>query len=82
MAKYKVLVGIDWYGGNRAEPGDVRDDIPKKSLPWLLEQGIVEPFDPKAEGAKSGAGTAPDTAAGTDDKGDTAGTPGGNGGGA
>lgn len=56
--KYKVNVGINWYGGKRAEPGEIRSDIPKKSLPWLLEQGIVSEYDPKAETA-TGAATGP-----------------------
>lgn len=38
---YKVLVGID-YGDKRAEPGDFVDDVPKTSVKWMLEQGILE----------------------------------------
>jgi hypothetical protein len=38
---YRVLVGLSW-DDERAEPGEVRDDIPAKSIPWLLEQGCVE----------------------------------------
>lgn len=41
MATYTVLVGID-YAGKRAEPGDLVDDLPAKSLPWLLDQNIVQ----------------------------------------
>ena len=52
--KYLVNVGIDWYDGNRAEPGEIRDDIPAKSLPWLLEQGIIEEHVPKAKKPKGG----------------------------
>lgn len=37
---YEVLVGIDWPG-HRAEPGEVRNDIPEKSIPWLLKQGLI-----------------------------------------
>ena len=44
MATYTVLVGID-YAGKRAEPGDLVDDIPAKSLPWLLEQNIITQAD-------------------------------------
>lgn len=43
MTQYKVNVGINYPPEKRAEPGDVVDDIPEKSLPWLLEEGIVEP---------------------------------------
>jgi hypothetical protein len=41
---YMVLVGMDYKtpkGERRAEPGDVRDDLPERSLPWLLEHGAV-----------------------------------------
>lgn len=41
MPQYKVNVGID-YAGRRAEPGDIIDDLPTRSVKWLLEQGIVE----------------------------------------
>jgi hypothetical protein len=41
MTRYRALVGLD-YGSKRAEAGEVRDDIPERSLPWLLEQGLVE----------------------------------------
>lgn len=43
--KYKVLIGIN-YDDKRAEPGDVVDDIPEKSLKWLLEQNVIEPVKP------------------------------------
>jgi hypothetical protein len=38
--KYLVLVGLD-YGQTRREPGDIATDIPKQSVPWLLEQGAI-----------------------------------------
>lgn len=44
MATYRVLVGID-YAGKRAEPGTLVDDIPANSLPWLLEQNIIQKAD-------------------------------------
>ena len=44
MPKYLVNQGLD-YGNRRAEAGDVVDDIPTKSISWLKEQGIIEPFD-------------------------------------
>ncbi|WP_433519043.1 hypothetical protein ACQP2T_28100 [Nonomuraea sp. CA-143628] len=48
MAKqYRALVGLDYPGRGRgeerrAEPGDVVDDLPKTSVPWLVEQGAIE----------------------------------------
>lgn len=47
MATYRVLVGID-YAGKRVEPGAVVDDLPSKSVPWLVAQGIVEKADATA----------------------------------
>lgn len=48
MAKYKVLVGLDYptpKGAKRAEIGDVVDDLPKSSLEWLLRQNCIEPLE-------------------------------------
>ncbi|MBT9176900.1 MAG: hypothetical protein DDT20_01225 [Firmicutes bacterium] len=42
MAKYKVLVGINYPPDRRAEPGEIVDDLPVKSEAWLLEQGCIE----------------------------------------
>ncbi len=39
--KYRVLTGLN-YGDKRAEVDDVVDDIPAKSVTWLLEQGHIE----------------------------------------
>lgn len=42
--KYRVLTGLNWGSGKeerRVEPGEVVDDIPAKSLPWLLAQGLI-----------------------------------------
>ena len=41
--KFRVLNGLN-YGDKRREPGDIVDDIPKKSLWWLLEQGHIEEY--------------------------------------
>ena len=41
MTTYRVLIGID-YAGNRAEPGDIVDGLPARSVTWLTAQGIVE----------------------------------------
>lgn len=68
MPRFKVVTGIE-YDGKRAEPGDIVDDIPTKSVTWLVEQGIVEKIDgdptpppPKREPKKS-----PTTIKGEDD---------------
>lgn len=41
MARYRVLVGLNYPPDRRAEPGDVVDDLPPKSLKWLVEQSCV-----------------------------------------
>lgn len=46
MAKYRVLVGID-YASRRVEAGEIVDDIPAKSIKWLREQCLIEPVDSK-----------------------------------
>ncbi len=45
--KFTVLVGINYPPDRRAEMGDVVDDIPAASVPWLLEQGLIEPAKKK-----------------------------------
>jgi hypothetical protein len=45
MAKYRVLQGIDYPPNMRAEAGDVVEDLPPKSIAWLLESNIIEPAD-------------------------------------
>lgn len=45
--KYRVNTGLNWapkLGApeRRAEPGDVVEDLPEKSVKWLLEQGHIE----------------------------------------
>lgn len=45
MAKYRVLSGIDYPPNKRAEAGDVVDDLPPKSIKWLLDSNIIEPAD-------------------------------------
>ena len=51
MATYRVLVGID-YAGKRVEPGAIVDDLPGKSVSWLVAQGIVEKADATAPAPK------------------------------
>lgn len=41
MATYKALVGLD-YAGKRVEAGKTVDDIPARSVSWLLEQNLIE----------------------------------------
>jgi uncharacterized protein (DUF3820 family) len=45
MSKYRVLVGLDYPPGKRAEAGDVVADLPEKSVKWLDKQGLIEPAD-------------------------------------
>lgn len=42
--RYRVLTGLN-FGGKRAEPGEVRDDIPEQSVDWLLKRGAIEEVD-------------------------------------
>jgi hypothetical protein len=48
MTKYKTLIGMN-YEGKRVEADTIIEDLPSKSLPWLVEQGLVE----KVEGESS-----------------------------
>lgn len=43
-SSYLVRVGLSYPPGKRAEPGDVVDDIPAVSLPWLLACGALTPI--------------------------------------
>lgn len=40
--RFRVLVGLN-YGDKRAEPNEVVDDLPPRSVKWLLEQDCIEP---------------------------------------
>lgn len=47
-SKYRVLTGMNYRPKGaknevRREPGEIIDDIPAKSIKWLLEQGHLEP---------------------------------------
>lgn len=48
--EYRVLVGLSWYDDGRAEAGEIRDDIPAKSIPWLLEQNLIELVEEEPDG--------------------------------
>lgn len=42
MAEYRVITGLNYGPDNRrAEPGDKVDDLPGKSVRWLLDQGHI-----------------------------------------
>jgi len=44
--RFEVLVGLDYPVGDRhvrREPGEMADDIPAKSIPWLLLEGLIRP---------------------------------------
>lgn len=45
MAKYRVLVGLDYPPAKRAEAGDIVSDLPAKSISWLRDAGLIEPLD-------------------------------------
>lgn len=47
--RYRVIHGLD-YAGKRAEPGEIRDDIPPASVQWLLEGGHIELVDEGGDG--------------------------------
>ena len=48
MAKYRVLVGLDYPPNKRAEAGDEVSDLPSSSITWLLADGLIEAVDGKA----------------------------------
>lgn len=54
MAQYRVLIGLNYPPDRRAEPGDLVDDLPGKSVKWLTDQGSIQavavsPKPPKKE---------------------------------
>lgn len=42
---YRVLAGISYPPSRRAEAGEIVDDLPKRSIKWLREQGLIELVD-------------------------------------
>lgn len=42
--RYRVRVGLN-YLGLRKEPGEIVSDIPADDIPWLIEQGAIEPVE-------------------------------------
>lgn len=49
-AQYRVLMGIDYGKGKRAEPGDVVSDLPKGQITNLRALGAIEPVNAHEEG--------------------------------
>jgi hypothetical protein len=47
VAKYRVLVGLDYPPNKRAEAGDEVSDLPSSSITWLLADGLIEAVDGK-----------------------------------
>jgi hypothetical protein len=46
--RFRVVRGLNYPGGGgarRAEPGEVVDDLPAGSVPWLLAQGHITPVE-------------------------------------
>jgi hypothetical protein len=54
--KYRVLHGVEFVtkAGKtvRIEPGTVTDDIPRESIPWLVEQHHIEEIEDDPQQAK------------------------------
>lgn len=45
---YRVLVGLNYPAAGldkRAEADDIVEDLPAKSVPWLLQDGYIEPVE-------------------------------------
>lgn len=46
MRRYRARVGLSWEtktGTKRVKAGEVATGIPPQSIPWLLDQGLIEP---------------------------------------
>ena len=48
VAKYRVLVGLDYPPNKRAEAWDEVSDLPSSSITWLLADGLIEAVDGKS----------------------------------
>jgi hypothetical protein len=54
VATYRVLAGISYPPNKRAEVGDVVDDLPSRSIKWLVDTGCIEQVDtPKPKGKRA-----------------------------
>ncbi len=49
VAKYQVVVGVDYPPNKRAEAGDIVDDLPTSAVKWLKEQGLITAVDGKGK---------------------------------
>ena len=52
MAKYRVLVGLDYPPDKRAEAGDEVSDLPSSSITWLLADGLIEAVEGNSKSSK------------------------------
>jgi hypothetical protein len=50
---YRVLRGISYPPNKRAEIGDVVNDIPSRSIKWLVDSGVIEKADDSGKPAKN-----------------------------
>ena len=42
MAKYKILVELEYPPNRVVQAGEIVSDLPAKSIKWLTEQNMVE----------------------------------------
>jgi hypothetical protein len=52
VAKYRVLVGLDYPPNKRAEAGDEVSDLPSSSITWLLADGLIEAVEGTSKSSK------------------------------
>lgn len=43
--RYRVLIGVDYPEGRRAEVGDIVDDLPREAIKNLLAEAAIEEVD-------------------------------------
>ena len=52
-----VKVGINYPPNDqRAEPGDIIDDLPALAAAWMLEDGVIEPAPKSSRSTKAEEG--------------------------
>jgi len=56
---YRVLNGLSYPPDKRAEVGDIVDDLPSKSVKWLLKKGHIEEVTGGAKSSGKPASTHP-----------------------
>ncbi len=58
--RYRVLIGLNYGPGGaiRREPGDIADDIPERSVHWLLanDPPAIEPIEDSPASVKGKGG--------------------------